>query len=613
MTGKILKNLKKRVTAFGVGDNLYLIDELNRVLIFSKNLLLMKGFKLKLPQNRVDENSTKFSKDLKFLAITLGNITTLWDLETKKHIANFVNNSDVLSVGFDGESKYLATGDIAGEVKLYNLHIKKQVALLGRHKDFITDIEFCDEVNEIACGCYDKCMLFINGVDLSKKERYLHIKPVKKVKKNEYLVSADLISDIVKWDVFKASSKDRVDFYKEFRDFYIDKNILVILTSRGVSLYDLEDEVILNEKFLETTDGEKIAVFERYLLIADNKGVVWYYDLFEDEKELLDYILKEDFKSAYELIDKNPFLKRSRGYERLEKLVELFIKRAKNYFEIDPLKGAASLQKLLEVPHLKSKVEEIIKHYTNLVKFKKAVLSNNFALAYQLANQYPLLKETKYYQLLEKKFEIAFEKALKLIKEGKITEAKEVLKPFLAVPQKLELIEFVLKKGEIIFLLREKLAKRDFKGFFALIKEHPELKATKEYKKVIEYANRLYQKALELLKNEEFEKAKKAATLLLEFPDFEDKAEKILKKIEIALKFLAYLSEKNYEKAIELTKLHPFLKELKAYKEFMKQWNEKIYQAEILMHEGKNIEAESLLKEYENKYQINRINEVMKI
>ena len=31
------------------------------------------------------------------------------------------------------------------------------------------------------------------------------------------------------------------------------------------------------------------------------------------------------------------------------------------------------------------------------------------------------------------------------------------------------------------------------------------------------------------------------------------------------------------------------------------------------MHEGKNIEAESLLKEYENKYQINRINEVMKI
>jgi hypothetical protein len=45
----------------------------------------------------------------------------------------------------------------------------------------------------------------------------------------------------------------------------------------------------------------------------------------------------------------------------------------------------------------------------------------------------------------------------------------------------------------------------------------------------------------------------------------------------------------------------------------MKEWNKRVYQAEILMNEGKNIEAENLLKEYENKYQIKRINEVMKI
>jgi len=261
-------------------------------------------------------------------------------------------------------------------------------------------------------------------------------------------------------------------------------------------------------------------------------------------------------------------------------MVELIIKKAKEYFEEDPLKGTLYLKELLEVPFLKSKIEKIIKEYTNLAKFKKAVLDNNFVLAYQLVKLYPSLKETKYYALLEKKWEIYLDKALDLLKKGKVNEAKEVLKPFFAVPEKLEIINFVLKKYEIVFLLREKLAKRDFKGFFSLIKMHPELKNTREYKKVMEYANNLYKKALEFIKNEEFNKAKKAATILLDFPDFEIKAKEILKRVEISLKFLALINT-NLKEAMHLVELYPFLKELKAYKEFIKKRNKDFYEAEI--------------------------------
>jgi len=610
---KMLKNLKKRVTHFSANEDLlYLVDESNRVLIFSKNLIFLKGFKLKLPDNRPDEKSTKFSTDSKYLAITIKNITTLWDLNSKKHIANFKNKFDILSIGFDKENRYLVMGDIAGEIKLYNLEIKKKVADIARHKDFITDISISDDLSEVIAGCYDKCVLFVNCTDFSKKERYLHIKKVKKVENKSYLVSADNLSDIVKWDLIKIDTKDRVDFYKEFRDFYIDEDILVVLTQKGVILYDLKAEVILNDNFLEFENGDKVYVFGHFLIISD-ENVVWYLDLFEDEGKLLDFILEENFKSAYDLIDKNPFLKRSRGYERLERMIELIIKKAKDYFEIDPLKGANYLQKLLVVPHLRSRVEEIIKHYTNLIKFKNAVFENNFSLAYQLISQYPLLKETKYYQLLEKKWEIAFEKALKLLKEGKVSEAKEILTPFMTITQKQEIIEFILKDAKLLFLLREKLAKRDFKGFFDLIKAHPQLKNTKEYKKVIEYANNLYKKAVEFLKNEDFKKAKKAASILIDFPDFESKAVKILRKIEISLKFLAYLSEKNYEKAFELVKLYPFLKELKEYKDFINKWNDYLYKAEILMSEGKKEEAYQLVKDYKNKYHLKRINEMLKI
>ena len=517
----LFKDIKARVSDFLVKeDRLYLIDELNRVFIFDK-LNFYKGFKIKLPNNNPNEKSTKFSKNGKFLAITNDSTINVLDFKSKKKVAEIKNSDVVLSVGFDEEERYLLIGDVKGKIKLYNIDALKTV-LEVQYLESILDVDIDDEV--IMGGCYDKSVIFIDRINGIKKERKLHIKEIKKVKTNHYCISSDKSSRVVKWDKYVYDKKDSISFYKEFRDFFISENILITLTNKNITLYDLEKEVILNDSFIEIQEGDKLTFIDKYIVVADIKGKLYYKDVFEEEKEFLDYILRKNFKKAYELIDKNPFLKRSRGYEKLEKMVELIIRKAKEYFEEDPLKGKIYLKELLEVPFLKPKVEKIIKDYTNLVKFKKAVLDNNFALAYQLVKLYPSLKETKYYLLLEKKWEIYFDKALELLKKGKINEAKEVLKPFFVVPEKLEIINFILKKYEIVFLLREKLAKRDFKGFFSLIKMHPELKNTREYKKVMEYANNLYKKALEFIKNEEFDKAKKAATILLDFPDFEIKA-----------------------------------------------------------------------------------------
>ena len=604
------KNLKQRISLFYVEDNaLFVVDEINRVIEFDENLLLKRGFKLKFIPNRPSERAVKIDNDI--LAIGAKNYISVWDLKSKKHLANFKREDEVLSVGID--KNYMVSGGTNGKIELYNLKILSKVATLAKHRDFINDLAIDSDMNEVYAGCYDKAVLFINSVSFIKKERYLHIKEVKKIEKKDNLISADKISDIIKWNVFKQDKKDRVDFYKEFRDFWIDEDFLVVLGQNKIMVYDLEKEVILNDNFLEVGKADKIVVFGKFLLFSDLNGVIFKVDLFKDERLLLDYILKEDFKSAYELIDKNPFLRRSAGFNRLERMVELIIKRAKQLFETDRTEAIKLLDKLLVVPHLRSKIEEIIKHFSEIVKFKHAIKSGNYALAYMLANSYPLLKETKYYEILEKKWQFAFEKALRLINEGKISEAKEILEPFMAVPEKLPLIEFLLKKAEIIRLLREKLAKRDFKGFFDLVKTHPELKLTKEYMNVLKYAQNLYKKAQELIKQEEFEKAKKVAAVLIEIEPFKDKGYKILKRAEIGLKFLEFLAQKEYEKAIELAEMYTFLKELKSYKEFMKQLNEDFQKAEMLIKEGKTTEAFANIEKYRNRFLINRINEISKI
>ena len=606
----VFKNLKKRVSYFKVvKEELYLVDEVNRVLKFDKDLLLIGGFKLKFNNNKPTEKCVKMDKNAKLLAVASNNLIGVWDLKSKKFLGSFQRKDDILSISLDEE--YLVSGGVSGEIKLYNLEIKKEIGTIIKHKDFVTDLEIESEINEVYGGCYDKAVVFCDLITYRKKERYLHIKPVRKIEKKETLITADQISDILKWDVVKTESKDRVDFYKEFRDFWIDDNFLVILMNSKVAIYDLEKEVILNDNFLEINEGDKIVVFGRFMLISDIKGVLYKFDLFEDEEKLLDLILKEDFKRAYELVDKNPFLKRTLAFEKLEKLVEAMIKRAKAYFETDKEKAIEILQKLLVVPHLRGQIENIIRDFENIVKFKFAIKSGNYALAYQLANQFPLLKETKYYELLEKKWQITFEKALKLIKEGKISEAKELLEPFMAVPTKLPLIEFALKKANILFLMKEKLAKRDFKGFFDLVKLHPELKDTIEYQKVLEYGKRLLEKAEELFEKEEFEKAKRALNILLDFPDYAPKAQKLLKKIEIALEFQRVLANKDYEKAYELIELYPFLKRLLSYKEFMKKIHNAFKEAEKFMSENKKADAINTLKEFQNRFTMGRIGQII--
>ncbi len=592
---KKILNLKARVSCFASSDFLIVIDEKNRVFYFDDAFKLKKAFKLKLDNNDPDENSVKVSYNKKFALIAIKNILTLWDLENKKHLASFLQKNDILSVAFSKDDKYFASGNINGEVFVYNLKLRKKVYELKKHKDFITDLSFYEDRSYLVAGGYDECVIFHNLITLDKEEKYYHIKPVKKIEKENYLISCDAISCVVNWDEYKKDFKDITKFYKKFRDFFIFKNYLLLASDKNIAIYNLDNFVIESDNFLSLGDIDKITIFKNYLLISTISGEIYIKNLFEEENELLDLIIKEEYKKAFELINKNPFLKFSRGYKKLQTIIELEIKRAKELFLINEAQAIEILNKFLVVPELRNKIQKIIEEFKNYKKFVFAIKEENYALAYLLANRFELLKETKYYKLLEKKWQIAFERAKEYALKGDISKAKEILAPFMAVSEKLPLIKLLLQEAEIFKLLKEKLAKRDFKGFFDIIKNHPELKNTSEYEKVINYANSLYKLANKFLKEEKFEKAKKAALILQDIEGFEDKAQEILEKIEVALKFLHYIANKEYKKAIELSELYPFLKELQSYKNLIKKHNDIYEKVEEMMVNGEVKKAQELL------------------
>jgi len=606
---KLIKNIKARVSCFYSNEDLVIVDESNRIFFFDNAFKLKHGIKLKLPKNKPYENGVKFSKDGKYLLIAIDKFVTLWDISNKKHIENFTFKHEILSVKFSRDNKYFACGGVDGKIYLFNLKLKKKILELPSHKDFVLDIEFNSDRNYIFVATYDKAVCFYNLITLNKKEEYLHTKPVKKIEEKNYLISSDEISYAINWDKNLFEYKDIIKVYSKFKDFFIYDEFLILALEDRIFIYNLKNKVIENDKFMELKDIDKITVFKNYLVISTLSGEIYVRDVFEEEKEFLDLIINEKYKEAYELINKNPFLKFSKGYEKLNNLIELLIKKALKLYETNKFEALEILNKLLIIPHLRTKIENIIKQYKNFEKFIFAIKEKNYALAYMIAKQNPLLKENRYFKQLEKNWENAFERAKKLVEAGKFEKAKEILEPFMAVNEKISLIELLLKDAEIYKVLKEKLSKRDFKGFFELIRKYPELKNTKEYIQVLNYANILYKLVVKSLNEGKFEKAKKVALILKDIKGYEDKVKKILERIENSLKFL-HLLNTNPQKAIEMTEIYSYLKELKEYQMFIKTFNINIEKAEELINLGKNEEAKTILQKL-NFHNIKRIQQLL--
>ena len=587
------KLIKARVSLFSVIDGfLYAIDEKNRILIFN-SLVFLKGFKLNFPKNNPDDKTVKISKNARFLAIASGREVGVWDLNTKRKVSKNEFNFDIYALGFE-EEDYLACGGYEGKIYYVNLESGETVAEIAKHKDFIQDIEYCE--GYLVAGCYDKCVMFVNPHTLYKKERYIHTKPVKKIGYKEYLVSADQISHVIKWNTSKQTSKDSVSFYKKFRDFWIDGDFLILLSESRVMIYDLKEEVILTDNFAQVKDADKVVVYDRYMIVSDRHGFLYARNLFEEEKDILEYLKIEDFEKIYELIDKNPYLLKSKAYERVKRLEELMLKRALLLYEKDETKAVHILQKLLKVPPLREKIKKIMNDFKNIRLFINAVNSKNYPLAFSLLKQYEELKQSRFYKKLLLEWEKTYKTAQKLLKNNKF-EAKELLNPFLGTPYG-GLIEIMIEKTDEYFEFLEAVKKRDYEKISEMTAKYPDLKKSPEYENILKYANMLKNLMDRFLKEGKYQKAKKAALILEKIPEFQNEAKDYLNKIAIIEKF-EKLIEKNLDEALKLAEMYEFLRELPSYRKIKEEFSKAIKEAEKVVKKDRE-KAKEILKKYSN-------------
>ena len=599
-----------------IGDGkICVIDEENSVRTYDiTTFKIMDGFRIRYPKNNPFENSVDVSSKGKYVAISIRgkHKVSIWSLKEKKLLFTLGwHKGDILSVEFDKEEKYLISGGEDGRSYIWSMTTGKMISTLPPHADYIMSCSFSKNSLWAATGSYDKSITITNisSMELSfRKKSHKGAVVLLKFMNNQRLISGDKIGELVVWDYTKAKVLHRLT---NMNDRVIDicyttnESFMFAIcdSNKKVSIYNMETYELISDEFiklLEQPSSIEYIAETNSLVVGTIDGSIYFYDLLKDENKLKEFISNNDLASAYELIRKNPFLEQTPTYKSLEERWNKSLLLAQKKFEEGETEIAKQiLSPYLKVPIKRAIVQSMFNDFSEFEKFKQAVLNKKFTVAYSLANKYPYLKSTIYYKKMEDEWKRVFNKAKELILvKGKEDEVKELLKPFRGVTNKTPFIQSLFNEKQLYTLLVQKLAKKDFQDFFALVNRHPFLSDSEEYKKAINYSENLLKQAKQLLKKGDFIKVLSIAEELEHFPQMKEEAEELKEKANILLIFQRVLATNDLNKIEKLVKEHPFLEEVKDYKNIEKIWQEKFQKAEVYSANGDVENILNELKEY---------------
>ena len=589
---------------------IYVLDTLNTIRIFDEKFKLKTGAKIKMPPHNPFENTADISYGGNFIAIADRNKKTyIWDINKKAMKYKFGwHKGDVLNVTFDWEEKYLLTGGSDSRAYIWSLKLGRMLLALPPHADYILSGGFSKNNLWSATGSYDRLITVTNiaspNLNFRKKSHRGAVNKIKFFDKN-IMISADKTGEIIKWDFRKGKIIKRfanmADMVVDFDTDEKQEFLFAITKEKRVYLYDFETGELITQEFIKLSNFPTVICYNRnndYLYVGCVDGSLYLYNLLGDENRLETYLANKEYEKAYELIKQNPILKRTDAYKKLENIWEKTLENIYKLLEAGKMEEAKKLFAPFNNSSMKRVFfQNLLKDYSEFEKFKNAVINTRYPLAYSLVRAHPVFKQSVYFNKMENDFKKAFNKARELIKLGRDEQAKELLKPFRGVSEKAALIQSVFNEKMLYDLLKQKLGKKDFNGFFELINRYPFLTDTDEYDLAMKYAKNLKEKAEEFLNKGDYKTAIKYAQILKEFPSYKEEAQKIIEKAKTISNFLYYLANSDFDMVEELTNRYNFLENLYDYKLFINKYKNLIAKAEKYALSG---DIKNLKKEFEN-------------
>jgi hypothetical protein len=578
-------NFKKPISlikTFKVKNIFAVVDEENTVRFYSlENFKVVGGIKT-AKENHPIYNMVDISENLYFFLNSTKNDSSifLWDIILKKLLQKFnYHTGEVYCVKFDKRSEYFLTAGSDGKVFLYSVKLRNKVLSLPPHTDYVLCADFSNDNIWVATSGYDKTINITNilspNIAFKKKAHSSEVVALKFT--NKKLISADKNGNVFIWNYYNGEILHKFEKLPyEIVDLAVDddEDFLFVLCKNYIALYDLENYKLINERYIKIKEqSTSFAIKKDKLIVGTIRGSVEIFNLLQGEDELEKSLIQKDYKRAYELVEINPILKKSKNYLMLENLWKESTKKALSLLINDDRENAKKiLMPFMNVVSKRGEIAKLFEDFKEFEKFKRAVANKNYPLAYTLASKYPTLKETVYFNKMEQEWIKLFNTAKSLLnKNARVEQIRELLKPFSGVSEKTPIIQAFINHRQIYELFKKKLSQKQFLDFFGMVGKYPFLANTPEYETALKYSYQLRDLAYESLKEGDYKKAHQIAQILKDIPFLKEEGEKIEKNAEIYSTFLSYLTAKRYDLVEELVKKYPFLIDTPEYKDMKKR------------------------------------------
>ena len=593
----ISKSISKPVIMMKIleDSSLVAVDVETTVRYFDKATLELKsGFKVGIKHPHYSTPVVTFSNDGKYFATITSNAkeSRLFNAKTKKLVTKVDrHHGEVSCVGIDPLSRYMFSCGEDGKTFAMDVESGKLIFTLPHHTDTINDIAFSSNGNWVATGSYDrKISLFSLTTMTPKNKLKAHSTAVMHLRffHNNKLLSIDKKSSAIIWDIYSGKVVTRLEgIHDGVTAVTIDaeEKFLFLGTQLGyVIVYDLETYELISAKYIKITSPITSVTFDTeddYLIIGTEDGFILYYDIFEGEDKLKELMQKREFGLVQKIIDINPLLVYTEAYSLVTDYWEVSLQKAKLFLQKgDKEKAMLIFGKFKYMPSKNKIIQKLIKDYTDFPKFVQFAKEGKLALAYGLANKFPVYKESAIYKSLENRWKKTFAQAQKYVLDPKtVPKAKDILAPYRGLSEKTKFIQEVLSKAETYRRFRTAMSKKEFKVCSELSKQNPFLQELPEYDSLMKFADGLYIQSQKLMDEGEIHAAIKILRVLQDFEEFKDEARNYMLDLEAKAKFFNAVRDDDIETAYDMMVIAEELMKTKDGIKLQKMWNADLHTA----------------------------------
>ncbi|WP_457744020.1 WD40 repeat domain-containing protein [Sulfurimonas sp.] len=584
-------------------------------MLYKETLELINGFKVGIKHERYKTKVVAFSNNAHYFTSISSNAkeSILYNAQTKKIIGKVDrHHGEVSCVGIDPLSRFMFSCGDDGKTFAIDTQSGNLVFTLPMHIDTVNDIAFSTNANWVATASYDRKVSLFNLVTMTPKDKFKgHSAPVMKLQflnQNELLSidksSTAIISDIHTGEIIKKLEAIHDDVTQIC--IYEDENLLFLATELGyVLLYDLTTFQQLSPKYIKVSSMITALEFDaqtKHLLVGTEDGFISRYNIYEGEEKLKQWLKNKDFRAIHTEVEKNPILQFTKIYELVVNFWNNSLEKAKILLQKGEKKTAlALLAHFKNIPAKNTTIQQLFKDYEQFDTFKKFAQEGKLTLAYNLVNAHPIYKDSALYKALENRWKKSLVQAQKyVLSEKGVQKAKELMTPYRGITQKTKFIQEVMTNGEVYKRFRVAITQKDFKVCFELIKQNPFLKEFPEYDTLIKYADTLYIKSNQYLKEGNTHAAVKILRVLRNFPDFKTEVKKLMVELESKQKFFNAIEDGDDITAYNMMAISEDLLLTPDGKKLHTRWNNDVQNANRYAVIGDAVGVKNSLENYMN-------------